>query len=159
MLWKSWMPSAWCLEFSRNISLSRWKPRFSAHSKHVLGVSVSRTFSRASLKSTPARPLFQWMEWAHSTRFPMVPCSQDWSTWRRGSSCCFSCGCSIRSHHFFSSMTKLAKPTQSSKERAASKVTQQRAFRAIAGALQAGERLFAFLDDLYVSCQPARVAG
>ena len=36
---------------------------------------------------------------------------------------------------------------------------QQRALRAIAGELQAGERLFAFLDDLYVSCQPARVAA
>ena len=36
---------------------------------------------------------------------------------------------------------------------------QQRALRAIAGELQAGGRLFAFLDDLYVSCQPARVAA
>ena len=35
---------------------------------------------------------------------------------------------------------------------------QQRALRAIAGQLKDGERLFAFLDDLYVSCQPARVA-
>ena len=36
---------------------------------------------------------------------------------------------------------------------------QQRALRAIAGKLQAGERLFAFLDDLYVSYRPARVAA
>ena len=35
---------------------------------------------------------------------------------------------------------------------------QQWALRAIAGQLKDGERLFAFLDDLYVSCQPARVA-
>ena len=35
---------------------------------------------------------------------------------------------------------------------------QQRALRAIAGQLKDGERLFAFLDDLFVSCQPARVA-
>ena len=35
---------------------------------------------------------------------------------------------------------------------------QQRALRAIAGELQAGERLFAFLD-LHVSCQLARVAA
>ena len=35
---------------------------------------------------------------------------------------------------------------------------QQRALRAIAGKLKDGERLFVFLDDLYVSCQPARVA-
>ena len=49
----------WCPELSRSNSPSRWKmpqPRFSTHSKHVLGVSVSRTFSRASLKSIPARP-------------------------------------------------------------------------------------------------------
>ena len=31
--------------------------------------------------------------------------------------------------------------------------------RAIAGEWQAGERLFAFLDDLYVSCQQARIAA
>ena len=36
---------------------------------------------------------------------------------------------------------------------------QQRTLRAIAGELQAGERFFAFLDDLYVSCQPARIAA
>ena len=36
---------------------------------------------------------------------------------------------------------------------------QQRALRAIAGLLKDGERLFAFLDDLYVSCQPTRVAA
>ena len=36
---------------------------------------------------------------------------------------------------------------------------QQRALRAIAGELQAGERVFASLDDLHVSCPPARVAA
>ena len=104
---------------------------------------------------------FQWTVWAHSIWFPAQQCSQDCSTWRRRNGCCHSCGCFVRSRRL--SWRDPHHPAKGGEQGDALMpllftLGQQRALRAIAGELQAGERFFAFLDDLYVSCQPARVA-
>ena len=81
--------------------------------------------------------------------------------------CSLLCDGSTHSRRRISSMVKLGRHTIRQGEGGEQgdalmpllfSLGQQRALRAIAGQLKDGERLFAFLVDLYVSCQPARVA-